>query len=261
MVSGQISKVKRCIDSQSNFRPNNTRTLQTFFHRVEKGWKKMKKELKTDSTLVFSYLTLRKAIGVLGCALPFAVSLGALVIFRTGIQSSISSYYYTGTRDVLVGTLWAIGFFLLSYRGYEPIDNIAGNLAFVFALGVSLFPTAPDLNPSHTATVIGYIHQAFAGLFFLTLIFFSVYLFTKTNPNGQPTRRKLQRNIVYRGCGIIMAISILLMTIYTFLPDSSTASLEAHHPIFWLETIAILAFGISWLTKGEAILPDQVNPG
>jgi hypothetical protein len=28
-------------------------------------------------------------------------------------------------------------------------------------------------------------------------------------------------------------------------------------PIFWPETIAIVAFRISWLTKGQAILKDQ----
>jgi hypothetical protein len=115
----------------------------------------MKKEIKLDDSLVFSYLTLRKAIGWLGCALPFTVSLGALFIFRTGIQSSISNYYYTGTRDVLVGTLWAIGFFLLSYKGYQRIDTIAGRLGCVFALGTALFPTAPEVNPSSSATVIG----------------------------------------------------------------------------------------------------------
>jgi hypothetical protein len=221
----------------------------------------MKKEINIDNSLVFSYLTLRKAIGFLGCALPFAVSLGALFIFRTGIQSSISNYYYTGTRDVLVGALWAIGFFLLSYKGYERIDNIAGKLGCVFALGTALFPTAPELAPSNTATVIGYIHQGFAGLFFFTLIYYSLFLFTKTKPQGQPTRRKLQRNIVYRVCGIVMAICILLMTIYTFLPKSATSCLEGFRPIFWLETLAILAFGISWLTKGEAILADEETPG
>ena len=219
----------------------------------------MKKILKIDQSLVFSYLTLRKAIGFLGIALPFAVSLGALLIFRTGIQSSISSYYYTGTRDVLVGSLWAIGFFLLSYKGYERIDSIAGKLGCVFALGTALFPTAPDLNPSSSATVIGYFHQGFAGLFFFTLIYYSLFLFTKTRPHGHPTRRKLQRNLVYRVCGITMAVCILLMTIYTFLPKSTSSSLEGFHPIFWLETTAILAFGISWITKGEAILADDAK--
>jgi hypothetical protein len=206
-------------------------------------------------------LTLRKAIGFLGISLPFAVSLGAFLIFRTGIQTAISNYYYTGTRDVLVGTLWAIGFFLLSYRGYDRIDRIAGYLGCVFALGVALFPTAPEIDPSTTARVIGYIHMAFAGLFFFTLIFFSLFLFTKTKPHRQPTRRKLQRNRVYRACGIAMAICILLMTIYTFLPDQAAAPLKGYHPLFWLESIAILSFGVSWLTKGQAILKDEIKEG
>jgi hypothetical protein len=32
---------------------------------------------------------------------------------------------------------------------------------------------------------------------------------------------------------------------------------ERFEPRFWLESIAIVVFGISWLTKGEAILKDQ----
>jgi hypothetical protein len=35
---------------------------------------------------------------------------------------------------------------------------------------------------------------------------------------------------------------------------------ERFEPRFWLESIAIVAFGISWLTKGEAILKDQETP-
>jgi hypothetical protein len=216
----------------------------------------MKKDPATDQSLVFSYLALRKAIGFLGCALPFAVSLGAWLLFRTGMQISISNYYYTGTRNVLVGALWAIGFFLLSYRGYERKDHVAGILGCVFALGTALCPTAPEIDPSPRAVLIGYFHQGFAGLFFFTLIYYSLFLFTKTRPQGRPTRRKLQRNLVYRVCGIAMAVCILLMTIYTFLPETASASLKPYHPIFWLETIAILSFGVSWLTKGQAILQD-----
>jgi hypothetical protein len=28
-------------------------------------------------------------------------------------------------------------------------------------------------------------------------------------------------------------------------------------PVFWLESLAVVAFGVSWLTKGETILKDQ----
>jgi hypothetical protein len=210
-----------------------------------------------EKTLVFSYLALRQAIGILGLVLPFVVSLGALLIFRTGLQSSISSYYYTGMRDVFVGVLFATGFFLLSYKGYERADDIAGDLACIFAVGVALFPTAPLGEVSDTTRLIGHLHLIFAALFFLTLTYFSLVLFTKTNPNKPPTRRKLQRNIVYRICGYIMAGCIILMALYSFLPEKATSPFVGLKPIYWLEALAILAFGVSWFVKGETILKDE----
>ena len=154
-----------------------------------------------DKSLVISYLTLRKIVGILGTSFPFVLFIGAVIFFSTGIQSSISSYYHTGMRDVFVGILCVIGFFLLSYRGYERKDNIAGDFACAFALGVALFPTAPDGLISDGARFIGYVHLAFATAFFVTLIYFSLRLFTKTNPDIAPTRQKKQRNQVYKICG------------------------------------------------------------
>lgn len=213
-----------------------------------------------NHSLVFSYLELRRAIGLLGIALPFVVSLGARIVFQTGIQNSISGYYYTGMRDVFVGTLWAIGFFLLSYRGYERRDDIAGDLACVFAVGLSLFPTTPDSTAATGAGHIGHMHLAFAALFFATLTYFSLCLFTKTDPRKPPTKQKLERNVVYRACGFTMAACLLFIALYFFLPTNTTWRLKGYHPVFWLEALAIVAFGISWFTKGEAILKDAVQP-
>jgi hypothetical protein len=217
----------------------------------------MKKELKSVNTLVFSYLTLRATIGILGMAFPFVVALGALILFHTGFQSSISSYYHTGMRDVFVGVLWAIGFFLLSYQGYGRADNIAGNLACVFAVGVSLFPTTPDGSTASGAHIIGNVHLAFSALFFLTLVYFSLVLFTKTSPGKLPTERKLQRNIVYKTCGYTMGACILLIAIYHLLPVTVKPLVGVYRPVYWLEALAIFTFGISWFTKGEAILKDE----
>jgi hypothetical protein len=211
----------------------------------------------TDNTLVFSYLTLRKAIGFLGIGFPFLLYLGERVIFGSGIRSSISSYYYTGMRDVFVGVLFAIGFFLLSYRGYALADEIAGVLACIFAVGVALFPTAPDGAATGVAELIGHVHLGFAALFFGTLIYFSLFLFTKTDPSKPPTRRKLQRNRVYRTCAYVMAACILLTFVYFILPAPIAAFFAMLQPIYWLEAISIVAFGVSWITKGEAILKDQ----
>jgi hypothetical protein len=36
------------------------------------------------------------------------------------------------------------------------------------------------------------------------------------------------------------------------------SALKAFDPVYWLEAMAIVAFWISWLIKGEAILKDEV---
>ncbi|MFQ5549052.1 MAG: DUF998 domain-containing protein, partial [Woeseia sp.] len=200
----------------------------------------MANDSTNDDRLIISYLTLRKIVGVLGTALPFILFFGALIFFGTGIQDSISSYYHTGMGDVFVGTLCVIGFFLLSYKGHEPKDDLAGDLACVFAIGVALFPTTHGELISDTARIIGYLHLAFAAAFFATLIYFSLRLFTKTNPDPdvQPTARKLQRNKIYRICGYTMAVCIILIFIYSLLGDSVSA-IKQYAPVFWLEGLAV----------------------
>jgi len=207
--------------------------------------------------LLTHYLTLRRAIGVLGILFPLLLWLGALLVFRVGLQKSISAYYHTGMGDVFVGTLCVIGFFLRAYRGYERLetdkwltDNAAGNLACVFAVGVALFPPKPDGVVSLCVRIVGIVHWTFAGLFFLTLIYFSLYQFTKTKSKGKESPRKRKRNWVYRVCGWTMFGCIVLIGIHAFFPKSF---LEVLRPIFVLETAAVVAFGVSWLTKGKVL--------
>lgn len=214
----------------------------------------MNESLKSENDLIISYLTLRKAIGLLGIVFPFVLSVGAIIIFRRGLQPTISDYYHTDMGDVFVGILFVIGFFLISYRGYERADSIAGTLACIFAVGVALFPTSTD---QIDMGIIGKIHLFFAAFLFLTLIYFSLFLFTKTDPDSPPTRKKLQRNMVYKACGYVMSICILLIGILFLFEEALLKPIEKYNPVFWLETVTVVAFGISWLTKGEAVLADE----
>ncbi len=216
----------------------------------------MSYESGTRNRLVISYLTLRKAIGYLGAALPFVLSIGGMLIYSLAIQGSLSSYYHTGMRDVFVGTLCAIGVFLFAYKGYEQQDNLAGNLAGICAVGTALFPTTPD-TPSALEETIGTVHIVFAAGFFMTLAYFSLVLFTKTDPTIPPTSRKIQRNRIYRICGYVIVVAIILIALISFLPSEASSQFKRLDSGFWLESAAILAFGVSWLTKGEAILKDQ----
>jgi len=213
--------------------------------------------LPNHNNLVVTHKTLRRAIGIVGTFMPLILFLGALMLCRTGIQSSISAYYHTCMRDVFVGIMCVIGVFLFAYRGYEnDEDNFVSNLGGVFAIGVAFFPTTAAHTVTQLDKIIGWVHLSFAVLFFITLVYFSLCLFTRSDVEKQPTAMKLKRNRVYRVCGYVIAVALLLVVLIYLLPIDLKMVFAPYKPIFWLEAIAIVAFGISWLTKGGTILTD-----
>lgn len=218
-----------------------------------------------DQPQVISYIILRRAIGVFGVLLPVALIVGVLILGNCNeVQSSISNYYHTKMRNVLVGFLCALSLFLWAYKGYSNSkwDNYMGNIACILGLGVAFMPTAvsqSELTSCITSTVdngvVGVLHLVCACLFFITLALFSIFIFTKGK--GQPTVQKTRRNLLYRISGYFMLFNILLMAIYVLFLRNTYPQMEQYSPVFWLEAISLWAFGISWLTKGEVILSDR----
>jgi hypothetical protein len=176
-------------------------------------------------------------------------------------MGSISGYYYTHMRDLYVGILSGVALFLISYRGYETIDDIVVVMSGVFALGMVLFPTAMFTGKAVKVgmfliddTISERIHLMFGTLFFLALSFNSMFLFTRRHP-GVMGREKKRRNVIYRWCGIVMIFSILVIAVYTSLLRGT--SLAEMYPVLILETIALFAFGVSWLVKGNTLFKDK----
>ncbi|WP_424187067.1 DUF998 domain-containing protein [Actinokineospora sp. G85] len=202
-------------------------------------------------TLVHSYLFLRRAIGLIGLLLPVVLIAGGLIV-DGGLFNSISGYYHGSLRDVFVGSMCAVGVFLISYRGYDRVDEVVGNIAAVAAIGVALFPTAPA-GADGAERVVGVLHLVFAAVFFLALAFFCLVLFRRSD-DPAPTPRKRARNGVYLACGLVIVASLALIALCALLDLAS-----ALRPALWLETAAILAFGLAWLTKGEAVLADLAD--
>jgi hypothetical protein len=200
--------------------------------------------------IVASYLALRRNIGMSGILLPVILAIGWIVMEgRANLQPSISSYYATGMRNVFVGILFAAGLFLFTYHGHERRDNLVGNAACVFALGVALFPVNSPHQIVHVAHLL-----AGAGLF-LTLAYFSIALFTKSKEGVAPTPQKLKRNRVYTTCGWTMVGCTVGVGVYhLFLQDTAIVVFE---PVFWLESVALWAFGWCWMIKGETLLKDD----
>lgn len=179
------------------------------------------------------------------------------------LQRSMSAYYYTDMQNVFVGALVTIGAFLLAYKGRDKKEARAGTIAGISAVIVGLLPT---VRPGGHFTVISELHIGFAALLYLTLAYTSIWLFTRREPGArsqgpQPAparsaggRRDRTRNTLYRSCGWTIIACLVLIAVAEL--HSVRASVGSYHPAFWLESLATVAFGVSWLTKGEKILRD-----
>lgn len=178
------------------------------------------------------------------------------------VLDSVSSYYFTNFRDVFVGILAAYSVFLVSYRGYTVLDNVITNIIGLCGLGTALFPCSNDqaVGPVSVFMVSGavsnVIHLVSAGLFFLLLAYNALFLFTKSDAEVRKHTPKWYRNVIYRLCGSVILISLLAMI--PALLWTSTPVPGKDHAVLVIETIMLLAFGISWLVKGGALFTDTV---
>ena len=199
----------------------------------------------------------RRLIGFLGLLLPFLLYLGAgsrptLGLNRWELLSSVSAYYYTGAVALFVGVLFALALFLLTYPGYEGViaDRLVGFIGGCAALGVALFPTAapdPLKEPDWWTPLLRTLHYISAIVLFVSFILFAIWLFRKSSvPDDRPRPpEKRRRDRICLVCGLLMIASMLW----------AASSMLTQAPIFFPEAIAIIAFAVSWLVKGEAEEP------
>lgn len=214
----------------------------------------------TDGRIV-SYMRLRQLIGHLGIFMAPLCFLFGYVFGHEPLQNSISAYYYTSVRDLFAGILVGVGLFLVTYRGYELIDNILTTVSGAFSMGIALFPCyAPEAGPrvglfQLDPNVSMIIHGTFAIGFFLLLAVVSLFLFTLTDPKKVMSDRKKWRNRLYRVCGIVILVFLAALIVESIVGERW--GLAGHHLMFWFEFAMLLAFGVSWLVKGGAIWRDE----
>lgn len=219
-----------------------------------------------DNDLVLSFLAVRQCLGYLGLMLPVALLVGAH-LFHRPVEPSISGFYYTQMTDIFVGTLAAIGVFLYAYKGYRKrpgewiSDGLIARAAGTAAIVVALVPTTPrgSVNCSIIQCLVGpqngaTIHYGAALLFFSMLAVFCLWMFPKSTPHKRRSPQKLRRNRIYYGCGTVLLVAMAGILIYfALLPKATQAALDRVAFLFWLESLGVWAFGISWLVKGRAI--------
>jgi nicotinamide riboside transporter PnuC len=214
-----------------------------------------------SSSLIISYLTMRRIIGILGIGLPIIIVLGGFIQKGFILYESISSYYYTNMHDFFVGILSCVGLFLISYKGYERIDSITSTISGILAVGTALFPTSSDFGGINKVGIFQldnnvsyYFHITFALFFFLSMAFISIFLFTRYE-STTITKEKKKRNLVYIVCGCVILFSILFIIVYSVVLQNT--ALTKFKPKLIFETLLLISFGISWLVKGETVFKDK----
>jgi hypothetical protein len=219
-------------------------------------------QTNNNNAFVISYLNLRIGLGFVGIFLPIMLVLGTWGLADcTQVQPSISHYYYTIMGDYFVGSLCAVAMFLFFYKGVDKQDGIIANFAGLFALLVAFFPTDPSADSvceyisTNKVTSVNAVHYSAAGLLFASFAYFCIFLFTKTDSTKPMTKHKKVRNQIYKICGYIIIVCIGLIAVYNFVGNLET-TFAKYKPTLVLESIALFAFGISWITKGEMVLKD-----
>ena len=202
-----------------------------------------------------SQKNLKRAIGILGMCLPAICVIGGYFPEHV-VQNSVSLYYYTNMRDVLVAILGCAAIFFMTYSGYGIIDNIVTWVIGVAGAGVVIFPCA-TYHPKRPPDLVGVlqlaqsrsdkIHLSFASAFFFLLAINSIFLFTLST-NHDPGAKKKLRNTIYKASGGVILVSLVTLGIvYIGANDFFNNS----HIQIVFEAIMLFGFGVAWLVKSD----------
>ena len=205
---------------------------------------------------VRSYLLMRLVIGIVGVLLPVSLLVGDwwFVDGRPTTRGSLSAYYHSGMRDVLVAALAVIGLFLLTYMAlHYNWDNVLSMVAGLAAVGAAMFPTdggevLTPLQRELGETLVARVHYGCAAVFILSLAAISWRFGTREH--ARPNRTADQQTgwwLYHRACSVTVVLAVV------FIAVTQTTGVWDSYSILVGETVAALAFGLSWFVKGAEL--------
>jgi len=221
-----------------------------------------------DPVARFDQRRLASMVGYVAIGLPIVLGIGGLMLGGLthggsplgSFRASISGFYYESVLlgDVMVGALAFIGTLMLAYRGWSRKVADLATGAGLAAYLVALFPAAGWFLVSGEdaifVTASHILHAVAAGVLFLILAFFCFFVFTRvevhqTEGEGVPASVKRARDRIYRAAGTLILLSIAAIPLGGLLLEDRA---DTYRITFWAETVALTAFGISWLVQGRA---------
>ena len=205
--------------------------------------------------ILSSYSALRRGIGLLAVALPLILSILGIVLADVALQGSISAYYHAGAgamRNWFVGILWAIGVFLLLYRGFTKREDIALDLAGILLIMVAMFPMEWDCGDSCQKVSV---HGVSAIGFFLMIGYVCIFRSCDTLYLLKTAAQRRRYRNLYRVLGHAMWVFPVIVGFLLFLGVNPLGP----YTILILETVAIWVFAAYWLIKSLEIKESNAD--
>lgn len=204
-----------------------------------------REQRKTLLEHVFAtYNSLR--FGMAGIAAGFPIVLVIVGWFYgLRLQGSMSAYYWASVggdppvRVLFVGGLFAIGSFLLLYKGYTFKEDLALDIAAVCAIGVAVFPMSWNCQPDCPRS---YLHGGCA------VVLFACAAYVAIRRSGD-TLEALPEALVGRYRNIYRATSAIMFLFPVAAIVAHVVFLKYNALTYFLELFGIEAFAIFWLFK------------
>lgn len=255
---------------------------------------KFDKPIELSEHMVLTYQTLRVVLVVIALLFPWVLWIGGHISRdRLQLQPSMSDYYHANAvsmrefaeresavqagrqrenvhldsgrgvlRNWFVGVLFGISALLAVYKGYRPAEDVALNLAGVFAVLIALYPNAWD-DPGLP------FHGIFAVSFFLCIAYVCIFCASATLSLIKDANKRKRYHRLYRFLGSAMVATPILAAILSELLQRRTSY------IFFAEAAGVYAFAAYWWVKtreisetnadrraasGELLLPAGIGP-
>lgn len=168
-----------------------------------------------------------------------------------GWYCSISRTYHANSKVWMIGELFAIGVYFLTYRGYDWRDRVLSIIQGISAMGVATFPckipnsSEPigmfNLQPKVSQT----LHVISTIILFVSFFINVTFLFTLSN--GTITNKKKIRNIIYYVCGGLILFGMIGIVLDTLILENF---IPGWFPMtIILEFIMLVPFGFAYMVK------------
>jgi hypothetical protein len=186
-----------------------------------------------------SYLYLSAGMGLIAALLPI------VLVIAGGYQAhdSMSSFYHDKvgpTRDILVGSLCAVGAFLFLFHGLSKLENWLLNVAGIAIILVALVP-----SPGDTGYGSALLHRGFAILFFILIGIVAIFLSKGRVKNIVSERKRRWFTARYNFVGLMMIVAPIVATGLQF----TRIPIFAGHVVLLAEVTGIWSFSAYWLLK------------